>query len=70
MGDVDIRFHQLKNHILNMRNIQASTIANLAIDHVNDLSTFAAYWSAVDKFKLLDALADKADKIEAQAIER
>lgn len=68
MGDVDIRFHQLKNHILNMRNIQASTIANLAIEHTSNLSTLTEYWSAVDKFKLLDALADKADKIEAQAL--
>lgn len=70
MGDVDIRFHQLKNHILDMRNIQASTIANLAIEHTGDLTTFSEYWSAVDKFKLLDALADKADRIEAQAIQR
>lgn len=68
MEGIDVRFHQLKNFVLDLRNMQASKLAEMAIESPKSLHVLQEYWSAVANYRLLEQIIDKAEKIESQVM--
>lgn len=67
MEEVDVRFHRLKNFVLDLRNMQASKLAEMAIENPN-VSGLPEYWPSVANYRLLEQIIDKAEKIESQVM--